>query len=186
MNRTSRLKATVATGILLALLALATALIAQEKASKESPKKPSHKEMVKMQKEAYEDMKAMATGVQTFILDFKQYPDPASGSKEEFFLVHFDEFNEKVGIPGDLASKLVPDYIKKIPAKDPWGNPYLYGISSDKKRFVLVCTGSDGVRNAKPLPDKQTPTMCFEDDMIWSCDHFVQYPEGNQKVCGKK
>ena len=69
------------------------------------------------------------------------------------------------------------------PFTDPWGNPYGYGATWDRREFVLVCRGSDNKMNIDKFPVQHVSTHCFEDDIIWRNGGFIQEPEGQQKKC---
>lgn len=67
--------------------------------------------------------------------------------------------------------------------QDPWNNSYQYGVNGASDEFVIVCAGSDGKTGLERLPDQHVGTHCFEDDIIWLDDGFIQEPEGSQKKC---
>jgi hypothetical protein len=67
--------------------------------------------------------------------------------------------------------------------QDPWNNSYQYGVNGASDEFVIVCKGSDGQTTLERLPDQHVGTHCFEDDIIWLNDGFIQEPEGSQQKC---
>jgi type II secretory pathway pseudopilin PulG len=67
--------------------------------------------------------------------------------------------------------------------RDPWENSYQYGVNGASDEFVIICKGSDGQTTAQGVSDEHVGTHCFEDDIIWLNDGFVQEPEGSQKKC---
>ena len=66
---------------------------------------------------------------------------------------------------------------------DPWNNKFQYGVNGSASEFVIICRGSDGTSTLERVPDQHVGTHCFEDDIIWLNDGFIQEPEGSQKKC---
>ena len=85
-----------------------------------------------------------------------------------------------------VTGALCPDYIKAIPNPDPWTISYqFYGVTSG---FATSSRGKDMAEdmplNATALSTTQiSNTTCFECDVVWANDSFVQKPEGKQAVC---
>lgn len=69
---------------------------------------------------------------------------------------------------------------------DPWKNPYKYAPNATAKQFIVVCQGSDGLLQLDNVPDKYVGTHCFENDIVWHNDGFIQSPQGEQKKCTGK
>jgi hypothetical protein len=80
---------------------------------------------------------------------------------------------------------LSPEYIKQLPERDPWGEPYLYGVTGDGKRYFVLSSGSNGRRERVLLPAQPVTTSCYESDIIFAADAFLQCPEGSQRRCAE-
>jgi type II secretory pathway pseudopilin PulG len=127
------------------------------------------------QKRAMSEVRSLATAVQSYEVDNKNAPVPPGiqpGTGWRF-------------VPAtDLTSVLCPDYIQQIPDKDFWGQPFLYGITDENPEwFCIISTGSDGQRDSDVLPQALTQTHCWESDIIWQNDSFLQVPDGKQGNC---
>ena len=88
----------------------------------------------------------------------------------------------KRAVVSALKPSLVPTYALELPERDPWGHPLLVGISSDRRAYTLICTGSDGLpdRALPPVADHVLtfPATAYERDIVMSNDLFVLFPEG--------
>ena len=87
-----------------------------------------------------------------------------------------------------VQSGLVPTYIKLLPNKDGWGDPYDYradagwGLTTPAQNYLVCSAGKNGLTSANTC-DSAAPggaTTNFNDDIIFSNGVFVQYPEGIQ------
>src|SRR5882724_3655868 len=90
-----------------------------------------------------------------------------------------------VNVPnGTLDTMLAPTYVKVLPSKDGWGNPYYYTSdvapaagAAPAQQYAITCYGRDGVG--------QTPvsgaTTNFDCDIVYSQGTFLVYPEGVQQ-----
>jgi type II secretory pathway pseudopilin PulG len=126
------------------------------------------------QKRAVEEVK----GVSDALLAFAQengglYPD--TGHQEGMYYTTVDADR--------LVPFLVPKYIPSVPAKDPWDGSYQYGVSPGNDAFVVICGGSDKQVTLAAIPEEPMETHCFEDDILWENDRFLQTPGGKQKSC---
>ena len=129
------------------------------------------------QKRAMGEIRSIAVAAQTYQTDHTNAPLPPgvrAGSGWSF-------------VPAsDLGPVLSPDYIKDIPQADPWGQPYLYGFTGENPEwFCVIATGKDKVRDTPRLPEAAVTSHCWETDIIWKNDQFLQFPEGKQAKCGK-
>jgi general secretion pathway protein G len=79
-------------------------------------------------------------------------------------------------IGGNVAVRLEPTYIKKVPQKDGWSVPFAGGISGDKQAYVVVSYGKDGAPDTASLGG----TTKFDCDIAFSNGSFTSYPEGVQ------
>ncbi len=128
------------------------------------------------QKRAMGEVRSIATAAQAYATDAQIFP--ATGTA----------FTGVVA--GDAVSKdLTPDYIQKIPAKDPWNVDYYYASSSGGRDFGAASYGKDGTVDdavwatvsANTYTGKNTG--CFECDIVWVNDGFAVKPEGKQAKC---
>lgn len=126
------------------------------------------------QKTAVTEVKALADALLAYAQDNGGlYPD--TGHKEGMYYTTVSA--------DQLAPFLVPKYIATIPAKDPWEGSYEYGVSPGDDAFVVLCGGSDKTVALEAIPEAPVETHCFEDDILWENDRFLQTPGGEQKRC---
>ena len=71
-----------------------------------------------------DDMRSIATAAEAYATDNNRYP--AAANMEE------------------LRKFLEPTYIRTLPAKDFWGNDYVWHISPDAQHYRLISAGADG------------------------------------------
>ena len=122
------------------------------------------------QKRAMGEVRSIATASAAYAVDANSFPAASSGA----------------ATVASVTSALCPDYIKSIPNPDPWTTPYqYYGVTSG---FATSSEGKDMSQDlsltATLLSTTQiTNTTCFECDVVWANDSFVQKPEGKQAVC---
>jgi hypothetical protein len=135
------------------------------------------------QQKAFEEVRAMGTAIQAFFVDYKLFPDTGHKAGDKFTFVDASALDGKKLNPAQKVPGLAPDYIVKVPATDPWGHPYRYGVSADNKEFILICSGSDGILQSAPFPKEPVASRCLEDDIIFHNDKFIQYPQGKQGFC---
>ena len=125
------------------------------------------------QKRAVEDVKKIATAVLEYRVENGAFPDTGHAGGLYYSTVD----------AADLKSFLCPKYTQDIPVKDGWGHPYQYGVSQDNSEFIVICSGSDGATEITEMPTEVVTTGCYEDDVIWENEGFVQMPDGKQRKC---
>lgn len=125
------------------------------------------------QARAVAEMRAVGAACQQYRSDKGGYPDTGHDEGAYYSIVSISE----------LKKFLEPDYAAVVPVKDPWGNPYSYGVSQDNAEFILLCDGSDGKNKLEKIPDVPVTTSCFEDEIVFENGDFIQKPEGPQKNC---
>ena len=78
-----------------------------------------------------------------------------------------------------LDTMLAPTYVKVLPSKDGWGNPYQYNVdaNANAQQYAITCYGRDGTYQA---PGGGATTN-FDCDIVYSQGTFLQYPEGVQQ-----
>jgi type II secretory pathway pseudopilin PulG len=87
--------------------------------------------------------------------------------------------------PGPTAEALrphvEPEYIKKLPTIDGWGQAFRY-MPLPNHGYVIVSAGGDKVFEPE-RPDRYTTefkTNNFDHDIIYANGRFMQFPEGRQ------
>lgn len=145
-------------GGIVAAIALPNFLAAREKAK---------------QKRAMSEIEALALACGAYESDHGTYPSTGHDTDSYYSLVDVEA----------LRSLLEPGYIPRLPALDPWGAPYGYGVSADGREYILLCGGSDRKAALTAIPTDEAATHCFEDDMVFENGRFLRYPEGPQKKC---
>jgi len=84
---------------------------------------------------------------------------------------------------GELSGALAPTYIKLLPPKDGWGNPWIfmtdYGFAatSAAQEYQVESTGKDAIDET---PNIVGATTNFNNDIVFSNGVFTSYPEGAQ------
>lgn len=120
------------------------------------------------QKRTMADVRTVATAVEAYAVDHKQYPNAIDVSS--------------------LSGSLVPTYIRSIPAVDGWGHALHYdawasqaGGATDS--YAIGSGGKDGAFTHQHLREylaSPHATRNFNDDIVYSNGSFVLYPEGTQ------
>ncbi|HYN42762.1 MAG TPA: type II secretion system protein GspG [Thermoanaerobaculia bacterium] len=76
---------------------------------------------IRRERKAVDDVRTIAVAVEAYAIDHDVYPLSGAG----------------------LWRRLVPTYLRRFPAKDPWGNPYRYETGTERNHYVLSTTGED-------------------------------------------
>lgn len=126
----------------------------------------AHKEAkVARSQQTESHMRSISTALETYAMDHDAYPLGESGDLQI------------------LVQTLQPTYIKTLPLKDEWGNPFRYYCVNPKETFWLVSYGEDGkpekgIYNANGVPSgtEQVATTTPDGDIILSNGSFIRYP----------
>lgn len=118
------------------------------------------------QKRTMADLRTVATALEAYATDHNRYPEATDVSS--------------------LNSALVPTYIRVVPGNDGWAHPMRYSAwSSDGARvnsYAVASGGKDGSFSHESLHEYEGgATTNFNDDIVFSNGHFVQYPQGAQQ-----
>jgi prepilin-type N-terminal cleavage/methylation domain-containing protein len=80
----------------------------------------------------------------------------------------------------NLATILVPTYLREVPALDGWDHPYDYaaGVKNPLARHVLAIRsrGRDGVTEADVYTVEPLDPESFSQDLVWADGFFVRWP----------
>jgi|WetSurMetagenome_2_1015567.scaffolds.fasta_scaffold12114_3 general secretion pathway protein G len=125
------------------------------------------------QSKAVLEVRAIGEAVEKYQIDNGSCPDTGHGESAYYSIVDVSQ----------LRPFLVPKYLANLPEKDPWNTAYSYGVSPDASQFVVICNGSDGVSKLEKIPEEPVTTSCYEDEIIYENNDFIQRPEGKQKKC---
>jgi type II secretion system protein G len=112
------------------------------------------------------------------------------GAAWEARAVDMNRYNAAATVPtlpvsitsSDLNGVLCPTYIKQLPLRDGWNNPFLYTLDVALNTTVVAKTyqirsdGKDGATDSS----LGGATTNFDCDLIYSEGHFEQYPDGVQ------
>ncbi len=112
------------------------------------------------QKRTMADMRALGTAVEQYAIDFTKYPQSLNGT-----------------VRATVAPLLEPAYAKKCPDNDGWGTPFHWTSDAAGAVYSVVSYGKGG----QPGGGSPGPTKNFTDDIIFSCNNFTQWPEGQQR-----
>jgi hypothetical protein len=66
-------------------------------------------------------MRTIATAVEAFAVDWEVYPPAGT----------------------ELWKRLVPTYLRRFPAKDPWGKAYRYETGPERDHYDLASSGGE-------------------------------------------
>jgi prepilin-type N-terminal cleavage/methylation domain-containing protein len=133
------------------------------------------------QKRTQADMRNLGTAFMSWVTDAASAG--AAGAKT------WDPNDYAEMTHGELSSTLAPSdtffYMKEIPARDGWKNPYVFGFNADgnvlgANVFGIVSYGNDGADSSGWPSDTYTvgpftPTAYFE-DLVWADGFFVRWP----------
>lgn len=125
------------------------------------------------QKKAVSEVRMIGTACEAYATDHGAYPDTGRPVDAYYGFVEAEK----------LRPFLEPTYIAAVPASDPWGHPYLYGISQEGDEYIVICTGSDGENMLEAVPESPEATNCFEDEIVLENGALLRYPDGVQKKC---
>lgn len=128
------------------------------------------------QEGATADMRRIAACCETYAALNHHYPLVADAEPGAFNMTVGSELRRiLLAVPCGAA----------CPTLDPWGTEYQYGVTADGESFILVCYALGGRESERAVPQTHVGTHCFEDEIIWRRDGFIQEPEGEQSVCGE-
>ena len=111
------------------------------------------------------DMRTIATASEAFAVDWGHYPVLPRGV-----------------VPGSALRDLIsPVYIKRMPAMDGWGNPFV--LKYEARGYLIVSHGADGMPQFDyeeyPLDTSSGIPNTYSDpadDIVYSNGSFVSYP----------
>lgn len=116
------------------------------------------------QKRTMADIRSVATAVETFSIDENRYPTSLGGT-----WVPIDQ----------IASKLEPTYIRKLPREDGWGNKLMF--QGNGREYRIVSPGKDGKLDRNWTGHIQGGgTSTFSADIVFGDGQFLVWPEGEQ------
>lgn len=116
------------------------------------------------QKRTMAEMRTIATSLEAYAGDKRQYPDAANVAA--------------------LESALVPVYLKALPKSDGWSNEIRYACwpAGQCTSYALASGGKGGVFEHETLQEySEGATTRFDCDIVFANGSFVQYPEGVQR-----
>lgn len=105
-----------------------------------------------------QDMRTIGTALERYAADYYRYPA-------------VDEI-------GELRPLLSPDYVKKIPILDGWGNLFAIEVIEDGTSYTIRSAGKDGEFQTGELEET---TQSFKSDIVYSDGVFLQRPAGQQE-----
>jgi|GEM_PF-4010294 len=121
-------------------------------------------------KQTVADMRSIGTAVESFAIDENRYPEQSED------LLQLDR----------ILDTLQPLYIRVLPLKDAWGDPFLYW--SDGREYILLSTGGDGVIDRYyrlgPLGEDNGFSGAVAEegtDIVFANGQFFQWPENVYK-----
>ncbi len=112
------------------------------------------------QKRTLADLRSLATGVESYAVDFQNYPRGGEGGTEQ------------------LESSLVPTYLRTLPRVDGWRESIGVLLDSSGSTYTLYSGGGDHIVNSATW--QPGPTTNFSDDIVFAVGGFVRWPEGTQ------
>jgi type II secretion system protein G len=135
------------------------------------------------QKRTMSDMRVIALAWEARATDTNKYN--AAGAITAITLC------SSVVTASELASILIPTYIKLIPVEDAWNNPFRFradqqvGAATPAQEYMIWSAARNGSSSGSSGWDATASsrggaTFTFNDDILFSDGVFVQYPEGVQ------
>jgi len=82
----------------------------------------------------------------------------------------------------ELQAVLVPQYIKILPERDPWGNPYEFCLDRkdtlrNKNVIGIRSSGRDGVFEGTSYLTGPFDPEDFDRDLVWLDGYFARWPQ---------
>jgi hypothetical protein len=116
-------------------------------------------------RKAMDEIRTIATSVEAYAVDYGVYPPSGKG----------------------LWTRVVPIYLRRYPAKDPWGRPYRYETGPSREHYVLSSAGEREVSRfpesflrrlaeAGPDPTELERGSVDPDALVYSDGRFLSYP----------
>jgi hypothetical protein len=116
-------------------------------------------------RKAMGEIRTIATSVEAYAVDYGVYPPSCRG----------------------LWTRVVPIYLRRYPAKDPWGRPYRYETGPGREHYVLSSAGEREVSRfpesyLRRLAEAGPDTADVErgsvdpDELVYSDGTFLSYP----------
>jgi type II secretion system protein G len=124
------------------------------------------------QKKSMADIREMATAIEAYAIDFRNYPPAAMQSVP----VLYGGIDYPSRTLGRTKLYVTPTYLKVLPLVDGWNSWYLYNASDPD--YAIVSVGRDGIRSQ---PASGGPTTNFNTDIVYSDGQFTVYPQGAQQ-----
>ena len=116
------------------------------------------------QKRTMGDIRTLATAVEAYTVDFGFYPKIGDGN-----------------VSAQLATYLVPTFLRKLPQRDGWNNNLLWNGATTGAAYTFWSPAKDGPSTGTAtLINNGGPKTDFAADIVYSAGTFVQWPEGMQ------
>ena len=116
------------------------------------------------QKRSMSDMRTIGTAAEAYAVDLSFYPNYAEAA-----------------IGGLYVSSLQPTYVKQVPIRDGWLNPF--EVKSESRFYTIVSAGRDKVLEYGLTSDsyrRPNGTASLDCDIVYSEGTFLSAPEGIQ------
>jgi hypothetical protein len=113
------------------------------------------------QKRTTADLRTVAVAIESYAIDNDSYPGPTNGYVATDWLVQ----------------ALEPTYVRELPRQDGWGNTLLFW--SDGQSYVILSSGSDGVRDWEHGDETSRTTTSSDEDIVFRDGLFQRYPGGS-------
>ena len=133
-------------------------------ASAASPVREPDDEETRKVRRAVGEMRTIATAVEAFAVDWEVYPPAGTG----------------------LWKRLVPTYLRRFPARDPWGNAYRYETGPERDHYVLASSGGEEFSRlpesyfrevaATGLESSATGRLAGPSEFVYSDGTFLRLP----------
>ncbi len=76
-----------------------------------------------------------------------------------------------------LRPELEPDYVKRLPARDGWGHPFVFEVDDVGSTYTLRSPGKDGVLQDTGAAER---SLDFTADIVLVDGVFLERPAGTQ------
>lgn len=164
----------------------------------QAPRPPQSVESARAQSQTVADMRNVGTALFSWVTDQlgdddnPQTADPEAGKTCISWKQEKDgaqsETCESIEIDRlpvisyqELAKLLVPDYIKVLPEKDGWGNPFEFRLDRkhllNKSVMAIRSTGSDGTFSGSRYKIGGFLPVESNQDLVWMDGFFMRWPE---------